>query len=138
MKRCSRCGENKPQDAFYRSKGKRDGLHNQCKACQTVTAKTYYDAKGHATQRAWWLHKKYGITEEARSRLLEWSNGGCSICGARPEDSKLDVDHDHKTGKVRGILCRSCNLALGMLKDDKRLLHIAIAYLDYFDDEPDT
>ncbi len=50
------------------------------------------------------------------------------------ENAKLDVDHNHDTGKVRGILCRSCNLALGMFKDDKRLVRIALAYLEFFED----
>jgi hypothetical protein len=82
------------------------------------------------------MNKKYGITEEHRTKLLEWSNGGCAICGLRPdaEKAKLDIDHNHVTNKVRGILCRSCNLALGMFKDDRRLLKIAVAYLEYFDE----
>lgn len=133
MKRCSKCGRTKTPAEFYRSKNKSGGLHNYCKECQKPTAKKYYDAKGRKTQRDWWLNKKYGITEEQRAAMLAWQHGVCAICGVSPEQSKLDVDHNHITGKVRGILCRSCNLALGMFKDDRRLVQIAVAYLDYFD-----
>ena len=70
--------------------------------------------------------------------MLAWSQGGCAICGARQglggrNDRRLAVDHNHTTGKVRGLLCDSCNHGLGKFKDDKRLLKIAIAYLEYFE-----
>ena len=59
-------------------------------------------------------------------------NEGCAICGANPLiDSKvvLHIDHDHKTGKVRGILCNSCNLALGHLRDDPIIIAEMLRYI---------
>jgi hypothetical protein len=66
--------------------------------------------------------------------LKAWSNGGCAICGATNgrEGQRLYIDHDHKTGDVRALLCNDCNSGLGRFKDDPRLLKIAIAYLEYF------
>jgi Recombination endonuclease VII len=63
--------------------------------------------------------------------LFERQNGTCAICG-REEWEKvkvLGVDHDHKTGRVRGLLCTDCNMGLGKFKDDPALLRKAIKYL---------
>ena len=57
-------------------------------------------------------------------------DGLCAICERHPEDGVLRVDHDHSTGKIRGLLCRHCNLALGNMSDDVSLLRKAIAYLE--------
>ena len=53
-----------------------------------------------------------GLTLAAYEALLEAQGGGCAICGATPKTRRLDTDHDHKTGKVRGLLCHRCNRAL--------------------------
>lgn len=78
----------------------------------------------------------YGITEEDFSRLMEAQGGVCAICG-QPEwvtrkDGKirlLCVDHDHVTGRVRGLLCANCNRAIGLMDDDADRLKKAIYYL---------
>lgn len=83
------------------------------------------------------LVKRYGINEEIYQQILKKQEGKCAICGSKkatPIDYKnapqrLAVDHCHKTGKVRGLLCFSCNRALGYLKDDITLLKKAIEYL---------
>ena len=63
--------------------------------------------------------------------MLESQNGICAICGNLEtiQKSHLSVDHDHKTNKVRGLLCRECNRALGGFKDNRILLQSAINYL---------
>ena len=77
--------------------------------------------------------KKFGLTTEAFSEMLERQGGKCAICqtsnfnfshGKRPH-----VDHDHTTGKVRGLLCGKCNVALGHARDDVKILESAINYL---------
>lgn len=85
--------------------------------------------------RNWRLKNQYGLTEEDFNRLLVEQNGVCAICG-NPETKAqygkiqpLTVDHDHETGKVRGLLCFNCNIALGKLKDNVFLLERAIEYL---------
>ena len=65
--------------------------------------------------------KRYGMTPEQYDILLLAQGGVCPICG-RPLPSPADVDHDHRTGKVRGLLCTRCNLALGLVHDDAKLL----------------
>jgi hypothetical protein len=56
--------------------------------------------------------KQLGVTDEAYEALLAAQGGGCAICGAKPKTRRLHVDHDHKTGKVRGLLCHRCNRGL--------------------------
>ena len=56
--------------------------------------------------------KQLGVTDDEYARLLEAQGGGCAICGNTPKTRRLDVDHDHKTGKVRGLLCHRCNRSL--------------------------
>lgn len=62
-------------------------------------------------------------------KLAAKQEGCCAICGERTERKHLDVDHDHKTGQIRGLLCNSCNQGLGYFKDDQRRLCAAIDYL---------
>lgn len=72
--------------------------------------------------------KPYGLTIEDYNRMFLEQRGACSICNKKEE--KLCVDHDHKTGKVRGLLCLKCNFGLGFLQDSKILLSSACKYLD--------
>lgn len=73
----------------------------------------------------------YGITVEQYNHLLEAQNNRCAGCNKHKDDFKvkLAVDHCHKSGKVRGLLCDLCNRALGMLKDDPETLKRLIDYL---------
>jgi hypothetical protein len=73
--------------------------------------------------------RSYGITVEDYEQMLESQGGGCYICGASPSVRALDIDHDHRTGKVRGLLCSNHNRALGLLGDDPDLLLAAHTYL---------
>lgn len=75
--------------------------------------------------------KKYGITPAQFDTLAAFQNGVCAICSAPPTGRKqyLSVDHDHVTGRVRGLLCNECNTALGLLKDNVQTLEAAIKYL---------
>lgn len=72
--------------------------------------------------------RAYKISVEELTRLLSESEGKCDIC--KKETPKMNVDHCHSTGKVRGVLCRDCNLAIGLFKDSKQILSQAINYLD--------
>jgi hypothetical protein len=77
------------------------------------------------------LKAMYGITLDEYNRMLDAQGGGCAICGCTETENGaiLAVDHDHATGKVRGILCRLCNNGLGHFRDTERLFLKAIAYL---------
>ena len=73
--------------------------------------------------------RSYGISVEDYEEMLESQGGGCYICGIGPSVRALDIDHDHRTGKVRGLLCSNHNRALGLLGDDPDLLLAAHTYL---------
>src|SRR6266705_1692456 len=145
-KLCPKCTQTKPAKAFYKNKSRPDGLATWCKACADRDNRkrmskygTKYNAPSYKRrakkQWAYSLGRKFGLTEDDYDALLNWSKGGCAICGERagPGDRRLDVDHDHRTGKIRGLLCRACNTGIGKLQEDARILRIAIAYLEYFD-----
>ncbi len=73
------------------------------------------------------LKREYGMTPEEYDALMAKQDCCCGICGKRSK--KLDVDHDHDTGAVRGLLCRACNVALGNLGDTAEGLQRALDYL---------
>jgi hypothetical protein len=70
--------------------------------------------------------KQLGVTSEQYEAMLAAQGGGCAICGNPPKTRRLDVDHDHRTGKVRGLLCHRCNRALPSWVDTKWLLAASI------------
>ena len=79
------------------------------------------------------LKKKYGFSIEEYNLLLKKQKDKCAICGSKKNKianrSRLEVDHCHKTGKIRGLLCSSCNRSLGLLGENVRILKRAIIYL---------
>jgi len=80
--------------------------------------------------------KQLGVSDDEYARLLEAQGGGCAICGAKPKTRRLHVDHDHKTGKVRGLLCHRCNRALPTWVTPA-WLYEAHAYLWDYEHRPD-
>jgi hypothetical protein len=121
---CSKCGSDGP---FQKNRCNSDGLQSQCKDCVNK-ANLPNQRKNH-------LKTLYGITLEEYDRLLQEQGGLCAIC-RQPETAQykgkvmpLHVDHDHATKKVRGLLCRSCNYALGNVRDSILILEAAIRYL---------
>jgi hypothetical protein len=90
--------------------------------------------------RRYQFKKKYGITIEDYEALRDAQGCACAICGRTEpvgrisqfgEDFWLHVDHDHDSGRVRGLLCTNCNRGLGTFQDDPEVLRRAIAYIDY-------
>jgi hypothetical protein len=98
----------------------------------------YYDHREEASirNRSYYLKTKFGITLEQYQEMFDAQGGVCAICG-KPETSKsntgddklLAVDHDHKTGEIRGLLCNKCNAGIGHFDDSDNLLEKAIKYL---------
>jgi hypothetical protein len=81
------------------------------------------------------LKRKYGLTLEQYDAMLAAQGGVCAICHQpRPEERTLHVDHDHATGAIRGLLCFTCNNALGDFRDSSDLFHAASEYLDREDE----
>jgi hypothetical protein len=80
--------------------------------------------------RVYQLKRDYNLTSEEYSALLEEQQGVCAICCQADSTGKqLSVDHDHTTGKVRGLLCSGCNLALGSVKENITILENMMAYI---------
>jgi len=124
QKKCYRCQEDKPLEAFAKNKAKPDGLQERCKDC----CKSHYHNSGYTNrQRALALKKKYGLTLLDYDLMVDEQGGQCAICGA---EEKLYVDHDHNTGKIRGLLCNTCNRAIGLLKDDSLTVYKAAEYVE--------
>src|SRR5688572_4533064 len=119
MKVCSKCKQEKPDNRFYRS---------TCKDCRAKDQRLYNKKDPEKTRklrRSSYLRYSYGLSQDDVDALLESQNGKCMGCGRNP----TDIDHDHLTGKVRGMLCRSCNLILGHVKDDPIVLEALARYL---------
>lgn len=90
--------------------------------------------EGKRKSREYHLGKKYGLTQEQYDEMLAAQGGGCWICRRPPRpDIALHVDHDHETGRIRGLTCFRCNNALGDFNDDPALLARALDYLDHHD-----
>lgn len=130
-KRCPRCETAKSLDDFYRNKGMRDGRHSYCKSCTASYDRERYP-NGKPAQRERYFRKTYGLTLDELNGLADSQGGLCAICGTKPE--RPVVDHCHESGKVRGILCDTCNRCLGLLKDDPTVLMSAAAYLIQHED----
>ena len=118
-----------PQAAITRVKRWQQANPERVNAAQRAR-RARPDAK--LRERAGHLMRKYGMTIEQYNAMLEAQEGGCFICGRPPrEDISLHVDHDHSTGKVRGILCFCCNNALADFQEDPELLKKAAAYVSW-------
>lgn len=148
MRQCRRCSKMLGIDAYYkRASGT---FFNCCKKCESEKTMLRRKPKQHAATNKIWSSKHpdkirnanlkaaYGITLEDYKSMLAKQNGTCAIClavdsGPSRKDPKktepLFVDHNHKTGKIRGLLCRTHNTALGLFADNIELLNKAKAYL---------
>lgn len=81
--------------------------------------------------RDWYYRNRFGISLEAFNALWLAQGEKCALCGTgNLKGRELAVDHDHSTGKVRGILCKLCNTAVGLLKDDASLMRRAADYVE--------
>lgn len=116
MKTCNTCGQEKAAEQFYRYKSGR--LHTNCYPCHNELAKRWYSQHPLVKRNAD-LRRKYGIGIEEYADLLEKQGGTCALCqqvetvSIRGKVLPLAVDHDHASGRVRGLLCAQCNLTLG-------------------------
>jgi hypothetical protein len=138
-KKCSVCGEEKLISTdFYITKQKgrsRPSVSSMCKICHTNKHKEkYHEETKEKRQRRQennsknHLLRKYGLTTEEFSGMILEQNNKCKICECELEDPQ--VDHNHATGKVRALLCRPCNLSLGLLKENPHILRNMVNYIN--------
>jgi hypothetical protein len=82
-----------------------------------------------AARRDYELHRRYGLPEGEYAKMLEAQGGRCAICGNRPRTQALALDHDHRTGRIRGLLCANCNRGIGKLEYSPEVADRASKYL---------
>lgn len=141
--RCTKCEQVKALAEFNFSQQRQQYLI-YCKACLVAKNRASFQRNGrrptperseylrrwyHEKGRARFLERKYGITDEAYTALLEEQCQRCAICLGTDSNMKLSVDHDHQTGAVRGLLCRACNMGVGIFNEDPAALRRAADYL---------
>jgi len=100
-----------------------------CKDCCSSRTRNNYN---YEKQREYLLKKKYGITTEKYDKMLSEQDYKCYICHKHEDklDRSLAVDHCHKTGKVRGLLCGNCNRFLGQIDDNVNIAERLLNYLN--------
>lgn len=127
MKTCTKCQQEKPKTAFYKRKGSKEGCGytSKCKECLSIYIKEWRKPhverlkkeklewrqvpENQRRKRSNELSHKYGITLEQYEEMAEAQGHVCKICKSPPKKKSLHVDHNHATGKVRGLLCSMCN-----------------------------
>jgi len=141
MKHCGCCKIWKKEIEFSKDKSASDGLDRVCRKCRSKKAKIYrkkHPEKIKAINRKNYLKnrvarieysRKYGyelhlnriynISLETYDQMFKDQNGNCAICGLPQLMKRLAVDHDHKTGKIRGLLCTNCNTKLRVIEDNE-------------------
>lgn len=133
-KLCRRCGKEKPAAAFYKRSRAADGLQHWCKTC-CHAGKTDWRKRNPANAKRSDFYRRikqaYGLTRAQYDALEADQNGRCAACHDKLGTGHARaVDHCHDTGRVRGLLCRHCNVALGHVRDDQRRLQSLIVYLN--------
>lgn len=147
-KRCNKCLEVKPISMFYNDIANSDGYYSLCKSCKTEKTMQWrsnnkehynktqrdYQATVHPEKRyGHEIKRRYGCTLEQYNVMLTKQEGKCALCDTlhnpAVKKGRLFVDHCHKTGNVRALLCSGCNSMLGYAKDDTRILLEAVAYI---------
>lgn len=128
---CTDCNARKPMAEFHWANGRRYRFR-ACKMCANVrraAAKAVDPEAERANKRETHLRRKYGLTPKGFDQILAQQNANCGICSTHL-GSSIHIDHDHATDEVRGLLCFTCNTALGKFRDNVELLRSAIAYLE--------
>ena len=132
-KKCKRCEEDKPIEE-YDNKTRytlKDGTVKltkspYCRVCRRLFGKESAERKPYS-----WIATRFRIPQEEAMGWYQKTMESCEICGTEWQEGqhKLCIDHDHNTGKIRGILCKPCNHVLGHSYDNIDTLESAIAYL---------
>lgn len=143
LKVCTKCNKSKSLDSFHDNKNYKDGKMYICSLCRSEYKKSYYIRTkeyqrvvskqyyhNHLRRaKSYSLKTRLGITIEDKENLLIKQNYLCLGCNMKLDINKSKVDHDHKTGIIRGILCTNCNIVLGHAHDNTKVLENLINYL---------
>ncbi|MFF0138558.1 endonuclease VII domain-containing protein [Streptomyces sp. NPDC005227] len=134
-KRCTGCGEVKDFLDFHPRSDRPGTCEPRCKACKAQRSKELNARPENKSRyRDLRYRRLYGVGASEVDAMLQSQQGLCAICRQEPSDS-FRVDHDHASGKVRGLLCHNCNVLLGHCSDSVEILKRAISYLEGNTDE---
>lgn len=133
---CKACDSNKLKTEFHNDASSKRGHAYYCKSCATSKSRKWHkdntdNVEYKQARRDSYFKNKYNLSLEERISLLREQEGACAICHIplNPFGNYTHTDHDHLTGKVRGILCTNCNRGLGHFKDNMKFLENAVNYL---------
>lgn len=140
LKYCPKCKKKKEIDEFHKNKSNKSGHADYCKLCSNASHRHHYATSPEYRRK---LKISSGknccfISNEEYAEKFNLQKGKCAICGRHQNEinKALGTDHNHTTGKFRGLLCNNCNLALGNLRDNIELLKAAIVYLEIYEKTP--
>lgn len=123
LRKCSTCNQVKNISEFWKN-GTTTGISSKCAKCDRERKrKTQISSRSRDKEAA----KRYNISLEEYDNWIN-KNPNCNICGIKLEQPH--IDHDHNSGKVRGVLCKSCNWGIGHMNDNVDILKSAINYLE--------
>lgn len=134
---CTKCQQTKAFNDFYKDARRKNGYTSWCRDCWRSYEHSRREKLGVRGRKDRKLKYLYGMTINEYTELLKKQNSLCAVCENKEtvinhkseKLQKLSVDHDHVTGKVRGLLCTACNKALGLLNDNPEVLKKAYDYL---------
>ena len=130
MKTCITCNKTKELTEYHKHPTAKDGRGGECKKCSNARRNAHQKANP-KKRMCTVLRSKYGITREQYIDMAVAQSGRCLGCGKpEPEKDRMNVDHNHETGKVRGLLCNSCNRTLGYAQDSPDILRTLANYLE--------
>jgi len=121
VKVCTKCNQEKDIKNFCKQTGRKDGLRSWCKKCLHNWYVLHKESG-----RMKFIIRQYKTTKEEVDKRKKQQGSKCGICG---QVGELVIDHDHTTGKFRGLLCSTCNKGLGHFSDSSVLLENAARYL---------
>jgi hypothetical protein len=135
IKACSSCRKFFDASHFHPESRAKDGLNSSCRACRNKLA-LKWQQQNPRSKRNTHLKSKFGITIEQFDSLLKTQNNCCAICMSPTPKGRgtFHVDHCHKTGTIRGLLCHDCNTGIGKFGDNIEALRKAVNYLERFND----
>jgi len=130
MKTCGRCNETKELTEFHKHPNTKDGRQGTCKKCSNALRNAHQKANPKKRMDVV-LRSKYGITRDEYIEMAVQQSGRCLGCGKpEAEKARMNVDHNHETKEVRGLLCNSCNRTLGYAQDSPEILRTLANYLE--------
>lgn len=136
MKKCGRCGEEKPLEDFPIDLGRADGRYGYCIVCKAEYMREHRIKRREDgtlfLENLKRTLRRYGVNLDWYRERNERQHGQCLICGGPPRESigRLSIDHNHANGKARGLLCGDCNSGLGRFRDRPDLLRRGAEYIE--------